>query len=249
MAENSPFETPGEVRFLYHASHHKCGTHWFRRILSQIAQHYEMPWHNAQPGVSPPSKGIFFDQQSRLDPSCWSQFRGSHMIRDPRDVVISGYFYHLWTNEAWVHEPKPELDGRSYQQHLQSLNKEQGLMAEIDKSQFVFRNMRAWDYRNPAIRELKYEVLFSEPEPHFQSLFEHYGFHDRAGQVALAIAQRSDFRSVSGRTPGLVVEKTVTRSGVPGQWRNEFTPRVTQYFKEATGDLLQVLGYETSNDW
>ena len=40
------------------------------------------------------------------------------MIRDPRDCVVSGYFYHLWTNEAWAHQPQDLFNGLSYQQHL-----------------------------------------------------------------------------------------------------------------------------------
>ena len=33
------------------------------------------------------------------------------MIRDPRDVIVSGYFYHQWTDEPWANEPRPELGG------------------------------------------------------------------------------------------------------------------------------------------
>lgn len=249
MVVSSPFGSPGSIQFLYHATHHKCGTHWFKRILSQIGNQYQLRWQEAVSGDSLPTSGVLFDQNSHLNPTDWARFRGSHMIRDPRDVVVSGYFYHLWTAEAWAHEPKAELGGQTYQQHLKSLPIEAGLIAEIDKCKFVFNKMRNWNYRNPAIRELKYEAVFTDPDTQFRRLFKHYGFHDTAIEAALDFARRSDFRAVSGRAPGIIREQTVMRAGIPGQWTEYFTPRVRQHFRDTNPDLLQKLGYETTESW
>lgn len=37
-------------------------------------------------------------------------------VRDPRDVVVSGYFYHRTTKEPWVLQPRPEYRRKSYQE-------------------------------------------------------------------------------------------------------------------------------------
>jgi hypothetical protein len=32
------------------------------------------------------------------------KYRGTNIIRDPRDLLVSGYQYHLWTKEAWANQ-------------------------------------------------------------------------------------------------------------------------------------------------
>jgi hypothetical protein len=39
------------------------------------------------------------------------------------------------------------------------------------------------------------------------------------------------------------------RKGKPGDWREHFTQKNIDYFKESTGNLLIELGYEADNDW
>lgn len=39
------------------------------------------------------------------------------------------------------------------------------------------------------------------------------------------------------------------RKGTTGQWRAEFTPEITELFKERAGDWLIRMGYEKDNDW
>ena len=44
-----------------------------------------------------------------------------HLIRDPRDVVISAMHYHKASRETWLHEPIPGYDNLTYQRALRSL--------------------------------------------------------------------------------------------------------------------------------
>jgi hypothetical protein len=39
------------------------------------------------------------------------------------------------------------------------------------------------------------------------------------------------------------------RKGQPGEWRQHFTGRNVEHFKQATGDLLPRLGYEKDGLW
>jgi len=39
------------------------------------------------------------------------------------------------------------------------------------------------------------------------------------------------------------------RKGTPGDWKNHFTPKITEYFKERWGEMIVKLGYEKDLDW
>lgn len=128
-------------------------------------------------------------------------FLGIHMIRDPRDVVVSGYFSHLKTHptHAW-----PELE--VHRQRLQSQNKEEGLLAEIEFSAPFLQHMGNWDYSTPHVCELKYEEVFQDPYRHVVEAFEFLGLiSDPQGSYwrhARATA-RSVFRLATARGFGL----------------------------------------------
>ncbi len=52
-----------------------------------------------------------------------------------------------------------------------------------------------------------------------------------------------------GRLPGQEDLNSHERKGVSGDWRNHFTPRVTEAFKDRYADLLIATGYEHNHDW
>ena len=65
------------------------------------------------------------------------------MVRDPRDMVISGYFYHKWTTERWVRMPgrmdgkdwgRSDWKGWTYHDILNSVDQEEGLAIEIHRA-------------------------------------------------------------------------------------------------------------------
>ena len=80
--------------------------------------------------------------------------RAFHVVRDPRDILVSAYFSHLKTHptDNW-----PELG--AHRAHLSTLSKEEGLFAEMDFSAGQFEDMYTWNYEQPDILELKLEEL------------------------------------------------------------------------------------------
>jgi hypothetical protein len=58
-----------------------------------------------------------------------------------------------------------------------------------------------------------------------------------------ALLDRYSFERLSGRRPGEEDPDSKLRKGVAGDWRNHFTPAVTEAFREATGDLVTRIGY------
>ncbi len=228
---------------IVHCCHHKVGTVWFKRVFRAVSDAYGLFAFFGEQQHLPRSAELFLQDHSRIDRVTLPDFRGSHLIRDPRDVVVSAYFYHCKTEEAWVRRPDEKYGGRSYQQYLLSLNREDGLLAEIDRcARTCLRDMTNWDYGDARFLELHYETLIEDEENVFRRLFEHYGFKPSAVERCVDIAL------------GFSIEKTRAtsrhiRSGRPGEWRTYFGPHHREIFKRLTDDAALRLRYETDPNW
>jgi hypothetical protein len=234
---------------LVHVAHHKVATVWFQLVLSRIAKEFGLSFGVVTTARHPEREALLYRHARLFEAERLSTFRGSHLVRDPRDVVVSAYFYHLWTTEEWVHVPRPELGGRTYQEHLRALGPEEGFAAEIHRSaESNLADMAAWDYTQPEFIELRYEDLILDEGMHFERMFRHYGFRDDAVERSVGLAARFSFRRVAGRSLGDVREGDHMRSGKPGQWQEVFTPAHRTLFRELTGNLVERLGYSPGDD-
>lgn len=250
----SPFEPPGD-QVIVHCGHHKAGTVWFQRILSQVANYYGLRFveYDLQRSVSG-ADTVLYGHSGDFNPVDFAgrPVRGTHVIRDPRDVAVSGYHYHLWTDEEWVTLRRDEFDGRSFQQELRRLDPERGLMLEIEQMCTVWPSigeMLAWDYERGGFLELRYEDLVEDERGIFTSVFRHYGFTSESTARALEIVEAAGFRKRTGREIGQVRTGTHLRSGRPGEWRDHFLPSHVARWNELVPGALARLGYEPDDDW
>jgi hypothetical protein len=241
----------GRGTTIVHVTHHRVGTVWFGKVLSLIANHFGLSFQSVVPkSDSPESEVLLYHHSWLFDRTRLESFRGSHLIRDPRDVVVSAYHYHLWTNEKWVHIPKQEYRGMTYQQYLRSLDTEEGFAAEIRRmARSDLAEVGAWNYAQPEFLELKYEDFIIDDAAQFARMFRHYGFNETAVERSVDLALRFSFQRTTGRSIGEVQEGSHRRSGKPGQWREMFTPGHKALFRELTGDLIERLGYVSGDDW
>lgn len=231
-----------------HACHHRTGTKWFERVLGAVAVDFGLRFRQCEQRDLRPSTDIFMQNHSRVDIGQLPPYVGTHVIRDPRDVIVSGYFYHRWTWEKWTQIPQDEFGGLTYQGYLNSLDQHSGLLAEIRNTKAV-REMVGWDYGNPNFLELKYEEIIRDEESAFSAIFEKYGFDESSIQRSVQIARQFSFANVTNRALGNVEEGNHLRSGRSGQWRDHFSEEHKAVFIDVFGDALVELGYETSNDW
>jgi hypothetical protein len=138
----------------------------------------------------------------------------------------------------------------SYQEYLKSLDRENGIIAEIERfAGFDFKHMIEWNYNNPQIIEIKYEDIIQNEQKVFYEIFKHYGFSEKAIEVSLKIAERYSFKNVAKRNTGEINNKSHLRSGRSGEWKDYFNEHHKTFFKQVLGDALIKLGYETNNDW
>jgi hypothetical protein len=162
--------------------HHKCATQWIKAILADICAttHLRMfevsrinEWdfadlralvHCFRPDVLVYSNAEI--GQVRLLPS----LRGFHVIRDPRDLIVSAYFSHLHSHSlaTW-----PGL--AEHRRRLQATDKSAGLLLEMDFSRRVLDDMAEWDYAQPGVLELRMEDMIASPVEHFGTIAEHLG--------------------------------------------------------------------------
>lgn len=93
-------------------------------------------------------------------------FLGLHVIRDPRDILVSSYFSHRNSHPTaqW-----PELV--SHRAELQALSQRDGLLLELDCRRDQFADMAAWQYNTDYIYEVKMEDFTAQPAHYYADLF------------------------------------------------------------------------------
>jgi len=240
-------------RLIYHGAHHKMGTVWIMRVLERVAAEFGMKLTKSktQRHLPDPDTDFFVALHSQFDMDLIGEAVGSHMIRDPRDAIVSGYHYHLWTSERWVKIPQDRFGGISYQQLLQSMDEAEGLQEEIHRfaASVDCLRMKEWDFDHPQVLEIRYEDLWANQPEGFNKLFRHYGFSEPAVDICLRIAMSQSFEQISKAKRNLDNKESHTRNGRPGQWRTAFSASHLRLIKAKLGDLIVQMGYESSNNW
>ena len=238
--------------------HHKCASLWIIRILQELCRRLDVRWlqqdHCAR---YPPQMAQACGEASGFFLLCWNSdyyyvrelpCRAFHIIRDPRDILVSGYFSHLNSHP----QKRAESTLRPYRSYLRTLDKDAGLFAEMDYSSPYFQHLFRWQYDNPLILETRFEQVTSEPGPQFRRILSHLGI--RPGLIADdqldAILKRQSFERITGgRRPGEENPKHHFRKGVSGDWRCHFTEAHVEHFKRLYNPVLLKTGYEQREDW
>jgi hypothetical protein len=133
--------------------HHKCATTWLNDIIGQVCKRIGLSIviiHNSElfndSLESIKNHQIDFLSYINADienvKKLENNFIGFHVVRDPRDIVVSAYYSHLYSHPVgggW-----PELI--EHRKNLQNSSKDKGLFLEMDfLDNFVFQNLYKWD--------------------------------------------------------------------------------------------------------
>lgn len=270
--------------------HHKCATSWIIRMIRYLCIDLSITYENYHSpkmfefdfGGRIKSKKIDFFSYTNADTYYVNQldnnFLGFHVIRDPRDIVVSAYYSHLNSHPSdfW-----PELnDHRNY---LKGLSIDEGLfymMGYLDSMTLdgvtlkLFSNLENWDYERANILEIKFETLVFNPYFHMLEILKFLNLieeDDSSGGLrklmmgmqfvrkkrkkiliadALRIIYLFDFlRLTKGRKRGSEDLHHHYRKGVPGDWKNHFNDDHKEHFKKNYNNLLIKLGYEKNSQW
>ena len=264
--------------------HHKCATQWVNAIIRRACVELGLKFQSVHAPWQFENNLKDFVAKNRIDflayiNADWQyvksleNFRALHVVRDPRDIIVSAYFSHLHSHgtSEW-----PQLE--AHRQELKSLSQDEGLTREIVYRREQFEEMSRWQFGGENILELQFEHLTQHPYDGFIRLFEHFGLvHSQLrtplqqiadvwwsirGRLArrgirigpargklpleklLGLVAANQFaRKAGGRQAGQEDPHSHYRKGVAGDWQNYFTPEHEATFSHEYPDLLQGLGY------
>lgn len=249
---------------VYHCCIGRTGSQWLRRMLSDSIVYrrsglrtygYQdrLPGRIDQRGLTertferpfPPHRIITplylsFDNFKDLPKP--PAYRAFFVYRDPRDIVVSGYFLRRNTDTRGN-----TAEDRSF---LQAASLEDGLIYTIDRAERrgVFDAFRSWSdaaSKDPNVKSIRYEDLTGDRG--FRSIQDLMAFCDIAigPQELREVLDRCSFDRLSGgRRKGEADRSSHYRRGVTGDWAKYFTPRIDERFNEVAGDLVPLFGYE-----
>lgn len=165
------------------------------------------------------------------------------IYRDPRDVVVSHVFYVTEINLRHVHHDYYVNELKDFSQRLEvSIQGLPQLAVPFPTIRDRFQPYLGWLDRKEVL-SLRYEDLLSDQQEQLGRVYDHAvdrGFVARGERAA----------AIETVAAAIQPEASPTfRSGQPGGWRQHFTARHKELFKNVAGDLLIRLGYEQNQNW
>lgn len=240
------------------ATHHKTGTVWMNTTFSAIARALQLPHTKLQKEqaisrdeIEPPM--ILFELHSDFSEFSWiqdnPQNRIFHLIRDPRDVIISAMHYHRVSQERQLIKPRWRFGGSTYQATLNAFHSDHDryLFEMQNSSANVIEAMRRWDYGQPNCLECRYEDLIQDEEMVlFTRILSHLGFAEDELELG-----RKEFwqRSLFGKHAKRRGTSHHVRAGGARQWVDVFDQELAGQFLQNFGNVLISLGYEPDDSW
>lgn len=157
--------------------HHKCASTWIHRIVDEVCKDMGLNHvrisnsRDCTLGLSSYLENqqadfLSYTNAVYAEICTLKNLKAFHVIRDPRDVLVSGYFSHLKSHPTNVW---PEL--KPHREKLQSIPISEGLLEEFSFSQRFLNEMAEWDYNDPRILQLKMENMILNPYTAFLEIF------------------------------------------------------------------------------
>jgi hypothetical protein len=233
---------------IFHITHWKAGSQWIRSLFENIAsnrvikpgkQNSQFLFDNIVDG------GIYVTLYLRKDEFDSVKLPENHrkffVMRDLRDTLVS-YYFSMKYSHGLINDYVGNL-----REKLTDTEIEDGFLLLIEPLQAMAEIQLSWI--NSDILIIKYEDIIENEIEQLMKIVEFCEINESKERILTAI-KKSSFKSKSkGRNLGDVDIKSHTRQGLPGDWKNHFTPKMKELFKERFGEVLIMTGYEKNYDW
>lgn len=180
-----------------------------------------------------------------------SGIRGINVYRDPRDMIVSCYFSHLFS-----HQTKDWYQLLSHRKFLEGVSEEEGINDEMDFSQEFIEDLGSFDFRDISFKHFDLMYIGRNSDSILLFIIEvlrHFGkrqFTTKESKFLINLADASIFSKLSnGREPGQEDQKHHFRNGKAGDWKNHFSELNKEKFKEKYNYILLRLGFEVNENW
>lgn len=165
------------------------------------------------------------------------------VYRDPRDMIVSHVFY---ATEMFEDHGMHQY----YTENLTTMeDRINAAIGGVNEAGIELKGVRAryegymgW-LQQPGILCLRFENIRLTPENAFGQILDYLESKGYQAEIDRHEAVKILGSSIQPKKSGTF------RKGQPGNWREHFTQKNIDFFKEYTGDLLIDLGYEENNDW
>lgn len=199
-----------------------------------------------------------------------SDILGIQLIRDPRDIIVSGYLYHKRTSEEWCINsqfeysdqimyplvPKSqeyrstswktkylnELNGVSYQKSLNSMEVKEGLGFEMSHyGKWTIESMEKFNSFSNNFLIVKFEDLMSNYDKTIAEIFSHLKLKNSVRKNAIKISHKHD---LNRKTKNEIENMKHVSSPKTTKWKEYFSPELEEEFRLNFPNVLNSLGYQ-----
>jgi hypothetical protein len=157
-------------------------------------------------------------------------------VRDPRDKLISEYYYSRNFPGHWAHDL---AINKSLSEFI-SYKLESG---EFDKETINW--LRNWLLNRNENKSIivRYEDLLADTIGTFNNILKFLDIRINDDKIDYIVDKHS-FKNVSGRDRGESDNKQFVRKGVSGEWKSIFTNEQKELFNNIGEDVIKNLNYE-----
>ena len=256
------------------ATHHKAGTVWINSTFRRISKLCNYPFIHLNTGETGwqirPDKREYMLAELRHAQSANApgaivvdyhsttpdlldipNAKGVHLVRDPRDMLISAICFHQTSDEIWLDQPDPQFGGQSFREKLL------GYSSVADRIRFELDTYMGQEIRRMGdfldrpdhgsmFRTVRYEDLIRD---HDLVLFHELAIHLGFRGLELVQAQQAFWnQSLFGGMKDVVdtEDHTHIRDAAPEQWREGLTPETLDLIHQRVSPIIERLGYPLS---
>ena len=195
------------------------------------------------------------------------EYRAVRFIRDPRDVIVSGYLYHKRCDEEWCTNPPTNysdllypkvpwplqhlsqderenwvdfLNGKSYQQNLIDMEEKEGLVFEMNGyARITIESMLDW-VDEPGTLTVRLEDFASDFESTLTKILDWIGLEEETIQREVELAKVHDISSMSDED--IRVNRHISSREIT-KWDSYFNEELENIYHDLFGEVHKKLGY------